>query len=131
MATSVIRFRGEEYPTVPVNLGGGTGVGATFGEVAHAERLLHKPIDEWSNAEQTRVVLWLSVRRVDHTVLPWDAMSNLPMDAFEIVWQPHPFVPSEDEPERCDDCRKLARDDVHTDQGEPDPTEPAPDRQEA
>lgn len=122
MATSVIKFRGEEYPTVPVNLGGGRGIGATFGEVEHAERLLKKPVDDWSHAEQTRVCLWLSIRRVDHTVLPWDAMRDIPMDAFEIVWEPHPFVPSEESDQACEDCGKRASADVHVDQGEPDPT---------
>lgn len=130
MATSKIHYGGKEYPTVPVNFGGGEGIGATFGEITHAERLLKKSVDDWSQADQTRVCLWLSIRRVDHRVLPWEAMDQLPADAFEIVPDPHPYEPSDEHPGLCDACGKRPDRPWHT-EGEADPTNPPADPQEA
>lgn len=119
---NVIRWSGNDYPLVSLDAGGaGSAIrstSATFGEISHAERLLKKPVDSWSSNDQMRVACWLSVRRVDHTLLPWDALEHAARDDFAVIYAEHPFIDAGDG-QTCTECPHGREDDVHI--GDPTP----------
>lgn len=113
---NTIRWAGQEFPLVSLDSGGvGSSIrsaAATFGEISHAERLLKKPSEQWSNNDQMRVACWLSVRRVDHTLLPWDQLENASRDDFVVVYAQHRWNPDESG-DACEECPRRRDDDVH------------------
>jgi hypothetical protein len=117
-----IRWCDQEFPLVSLD-SGGTGstirsVSATFGEISYAERLLKKPIDAWSSNDQMRVAIWLSIRRVDHTLMPWDTLEHAGRDDFTVIYAEHPFVDSGDGA-ACEECPHRRENAVHV--GDPTP----------
>ena len=60
----------------------------TFGELEHVERLLKRRFDEWSTIDNKRVLVWLTIRRADHTRLPWAAMTEMSPVDFDVQEEP-------------------------------------------
>ena len=72
------RWREHEYDMIDLDH-------ATFGEIEHVEKLLKRKADDWSAIDAVRASYWLSVRRVDHTLLSWLAMTEEAPADFEDI----------------------------------------------
>lgn len=78
---SKFRWDGEEWELIG---------NPTFGELEHAERLIKKKFDDWQTIDRSRVMSWLSIRRVDHTRLPWAALTEMSPNDFVDIEEPKP-----------------------------------------
>lgn len=57
----------------------------SFNEIEYVERLTKVKSDDWSGNLTTRALLWLSIRRVDHTLVSWEGMGELSANDFEDI----------------------------------------------